>query len=294
MKKIKQYSKLLHNVLNAQFVQFFFALITRLTGKAEKIARLVALWLALKQAVAALDDSFKWPAAAPETQLLVQLNEEREGLLTIIFTIVKTLRKTAGDPAVKAAAEHIYNSVKNFASTKGMEYEAKTAMITNFVQDLELPENAAHLAALGIALYIAQLKAKNEAFQAHYETRFDAQYAHKQSGSTGKLREDVINVFDTFVTGLEGMYVTETVPAARDDIQDVIDAINAEIAQFIIILDRHHGIKKKDDGKKDEDTQTSDTQKPDTTPTPAPDTPDQNPTDEPHHLDPGEHPAMGE
>jgi hypothetical protein len=266
-----------------------------LTGKIEKVARLAALWLALKQAIAALDDSFKWAATSPETELLVRLNEEREGLLTVIFTIVKTMRKSS-DPTIRAAAEHIYNYVRNFAAAKDMEYEAKTAMITNFIQDLELPANAAYLLALGLVLFINQLKLKNDEFQAHYETRFDAKYAHQQSGTTSKLRENVIKAFDLLCTGLEGMFVTETVPAAKADMQDVLDAINAEIAQFVIILDRHLGIKKTDDGKKDEETQAPDegTQKPDTSPTPAPNTPNQNPSDEPHHLDPGEHPAMGE
>ncbi|MDR2498631.1 MAG: DUF6261 family protein [Tannerellaceae bacterium] len=287
MKKIKAYGRLLSNLINAQFVQFFFRLIARLTGKVEKVVRLVALWNALKKEVLNLDNSFKWAAASPETLLLERLDTERDGLLTIIFSAVKNLMKHAVDPAVKASAEFIYNYVKNFAEAGKMEYEAETAMITNFIQDLERPENAAHIANLGIAIYVGQLKAKNDEFQTHYETRYDARYAHQQSGSTGQLRENVVSVFNVFTTGVEGMFVTETDPAALADLQEVLDIINAEIAQFTIILDRHLKSKKKEDGKKDEETQAPDTtnppapntppQAPDTTNPPAPNTPPQAP-----------------
>ncbi|MDR2499183.1 MAG: DUF6261 family protein [Tannerellaceae bacterium] len=306
MKNIKSYGRLLSSLINAQLVQFFFSLIARLTGKVEKVVRLVALWNALKLAVNELDDSFKWAATSPETKLLEKLDEERDGLLTIIYSAVKNLVKHAIDPAVKASAEIIYNYLQNFAEAGRMEYEAETAMITNLIQDLERPENAAHLANLGIAVYVGQLKTKNGEFQTHYETRYDARYAHQQSGTTGKLRENAVNVFNVFATGLEGMIVTETDPAALADLQDVLDVINAEIAQFTIILDRHLRTKKKEDGKKDEETQAPDTtnppapetppQAPDTTNPPAPETPPQAPDTSvppinPEDLNP---PAAGE
>jgi hypothetical protein len=309
MKKIKPYSKLLHNLLNAQFVQFFSNLILILAGKIIKISRITALWAALQVAITELDDSFKWPATAPETRLLARLDDERDGLLKIIFDSVRNQMKYAVDPAIKASAEVINDYVHNFAGAKDMEYEAETAMIVNFIQDMERPENVQHVDNLGLAAYIAALKSKNDEFIGLYNSRFEIRYAHLQSGTTSALREKVISVFDQLAIGLEGLLATESDPAAKADIQDVIDTINAQIAQFTIILDRHLGINKshkKEDGKEDEGTQAPDTtnppapdtppQAPDTTNPPAPDTPPQNPVATPPPINPEDlnPPAAGE
>ncbi|MDR2497295.1 MAG: hypothetical protein LBD21_09240, partial [Tannerellaceae bacterium] len=102
--------------------------------------------------------------------------------------------------------------------------------------------------------------------------------------------------FDVLCQILNGLRLSAVDQTEIDLLDASIEIINSTTDQFTTIANRRLGTtaSKTDDGKKDENTQTSDTQTPDTSPTPAPDTSDQNPSDEPHHLDPGEHPAMGE
>ncbi|MDR2496541.1 MAG: DUF6261 family protein [Tannerellaceae bacterium] len=286
---IKSHSKLLYNTDNAQFLQFFYNLVITIAGQVTSIPQLTGLWNAIKNGTQRLDDSFKWPAKSPDTRKLVALDLQRVGLLTMIFNPIKDAAKYAVDPDVKESAETLLDQVENYSDTKELAYEGKTSMITNFVQELEKLENNIHITRLGVAANLATLKAKNSEFEQLYITRSEVQYTHTVTGTTTKLRVQLVTAFNNFVTALEGLLLMETDPAVIGELNVIALKINAEIVKATAVLDRHLGITASGN--------SNNTQTPDITNPAPPNIPPQPPSNTPPGtgpVDPNEHPPAGE
>jgi ankyrin repeat protein len=205
------------------------------------IPRLTPLWNQLQQSVQELDDSFKWPARASETRKLAILNRQRNGLLTIFFNAVRDQAKYAIAPLILQSAAAIKFVTDNYAEAKTKDYEGKTALIINMLNDLETPEAAAHIDRIGQTANLASLKSKNEEFQQLYILRNQAIYQHKVRGVTSSIRKKVIASFENFNAALEGLLLTEADPSAIAQLESTIKAINAEIVDFTSLLHRRLG-----------------------------------------------------
>ena len=322
---ITKHLLLLNRLSNAMNMQFHLSQKERLTTIIVTLQLLGLPWQKYLAAIVKLDNSYKWPQASPQTEVIAGLEKERDRLLTWLYHVVNDHLNLSPKPNTKPAAKAISFILNNYKGWHKANYEEETAMVTNLLEELDKPENAAHIVALGIGEIISLIRQNNVDFQALYETRYDIQQVHRVDGNTKEARHDADTAFNELCLAIVALRSMLTAQADIDKLDALILSINGTIEQYTIVYHRHVGIlkHKKDDDKKDDDKKDDGSQTPGTpdtptpgtppdnpntpdTPTPgtpqnpdtnlpsAPDTPNQNPSGGPQPLDPNEHPSMGE
>lgn len=298
------------NLSNAELFTLHELLVEFMNQKVVAIPRLQASYNKYLDDFNGFDISFKDVLASIETKKIEKLDGERKGLFRLVDHAVKDAAKYAVAPDVKEAAGALLLIFRTYAGTPKLEYEGKSGNITNLIQELEKPENAARIALLGQTANVAAMKQLNIDFQALYSSRYVDKHAHKQAGTTRQWRVKLLSEYGTLVQVINGLRISATAPAEIAALDEIIDYINATVEQYTVIVHRRlaiakaHKKKEEDKDKEDEGSQTPatppspppppGTQQPDITPPKAPDIQDQTPTDEPHKLDPDEHPFAGE
>ncbi|MDR2497345.1 MAG: DUF6261 family protein [Tannerellaceae bacterium] len=306
MDEIKIQTTVLHRLTYGELFQLCLSISNSTTVHIVNVPRLQSRFNAYKAAFVIFDNSFKRPLGAPETEEIKGLDTKRKYVFILIDDAVRKNAHYAVIAEVEAAAKALLPVFENFAGTPQIEYEGETAAIINLIQELEKTENAARIARLGQTENVAVFKQLNLDFQSLYEARLKNRYDFKQEGNTRQRSRNLIDEFVKLCRTIDGLMLSASDPAEITALKEIISMINALIEQYTIIVHRRLGVKsskKKEDDKKDDATQTPDTtnppppptdqQNPDTTnPTVKP--PTQQPGDIPHHLDPNEHPSMGE
>ncbi|MDR2497812.1 MAG: DUF6261 family protein [Tannerellaceae bacterium] len=297
MGAILPHSRLTHNMDNASFMQFFYNLLLILEAPIANIPQLTALWNLLKAAIQRLDNSFKWPTKATETKQLKELDAQRDGILTIMFNLIRDSAKYSVDPIVKASAERLKEIADNYAVMRTRNYEGETSLIINFVQELEIPENLEHINRIGLGNNLTALKTKNSEFETLYISRNQMEYTHVISGTTSRLRKGVVTAFGDFNTAIEGLLLMETDPDRIAELHSIVNNINAEIMKATAVLDRHLGTTASGDGSSTNDKEPDVIiVLPDIDNPAAPDMPPQAPENTPPAINPDDlnPPAAGE
>ncbi|MDR2498942.1 MAG: DUF6261 family protein [Tannerellaceae bacterium] len=305
---IKHYLKTLHRLTHAEYYAYHKSVSERLAQKMQGLPRVKPQYDKYVVAFVGYDGSFKFMLEAPETAQLVSLDGERKGAFFVIDHAIRDAAKYSPVAEIKAAGEGLLPIVKNFAGTPQTDYEGEMAKVVNMVQDFEKPENVTRIARLGQTENLAALKQINLNFQALYETRFESKYAHKQSGNSLQWRNKLTDEFDLLCKILLGLRLSAVDPDEVQSLDESINVVNSTTDQFTTIANRRLGVgsSKKEDEKKDEETQAPDAtnppapetppQAPDATNPPAPETPNQNPVAVPPAINPDDlnPPAAGE
>jgi hypothetical protein len=293
MSEIKLLATVIHRLTYGELFEFCLAIIETIAALIARAPRLQSRYDTYKAVFDIYDNGFKKALSAPETEEIRNLDVQRRGIFILISDAVRKNAHYSPIPEVKAAAKALLPIFDNYSGAPDREYEEETGAIVNMLQELAKPENAAHIQRLGQAENVAALEQVNDDFQALYQTRLKNRYDFKQDGTTRQRADNLIGELDKFGRAVDGLLLSASAPDEIAALTEIAANINAIMEQYTIIVHRRLGIKASKK-KTDEGSQTSGIQKPDTSPTPAPDTSDQNPSDEPHHLDPNEHPAMGE
>jgi hypothetical protein len=254
------------------------------------------------------DDVYKQSLAATQTGAITFLHEKRIALFNHFWSSV-AMAKYYNNPALAQAAEKLQFLRNNYKHIPTANYQDASGMMTNFLEDCLKPEWKPSIEALDLLAIITMEQTTNEEFKALYVERSIEKTATAEIGKLSEIRTEVDSAFDAFIENVNVAWRTNEMVAkdatVRNGLLEVRRIITAAITQAETNLARRGHHKTKDDDKNDN---TDDgTQTPITPPTPPPpgtqqpntDRPDasqttQNPTDEPHHLDPNEHPAMGE
>ncbi|MDR2496806.1 MAG: DUF6261 family protein [Tannerellaceae bacterium] len=271
-----------------------------------------SIFTALQTAFAKEDNLYKQSQAAFQTPEIHTLHDARVAYFNFLWDCVNII-KYKNDPSLTNAIARLEFLHHTYVHLPGENYYDMIGTMTNFLQDCELPEYHAALQLLSDAelfnliKIVAEAKTANDTFKTLYHERSIDKVHVAALGRLTALRLDVDDAFVTFVDAVNIAWTSNELGAKDPDIRqhlvEVKDIITAAIQEAQLTLSRRGHHKPKDDGKEDEGTQTPDTTPP-TPPTGGTQTPntdrpaapptEQNPTDEPHHLDPNEHPAMGE
>ncbi|MDR2497559.1 MAG: DUF6261 family protein [Tannerellaceae bacterium] len=269
------------------------------------------IFSALQAVFAKEDQLYKLSLAAFQTQEIHLMHEKRLSYFYFFRECVHII-KYDNDPALAYAIAKLEFLLNTYVNLPNENYYDQTGAMTNFLQDCGTGDNLAAIQLLtatqlfNLTQVVAKGKAANDTFKVLYEARAVDKEHVSQIGKLSEVRFDVDSVFDAFVDAVNVAWTSNEIgakdPAVHNKLLEVREVINAGIHQAELTLARRSRHKIKDDNNTDDGTQT-----PITPPTPPPpgtqqpntDRPDasqttQNPTDEPHHLDPNEHPAMGE
>ena len=316
MDEIKLSITVIRHFTYDELFEYNDSIIGRTGPPVSRISRLQSRFDSYIGAQTNFDLSVKKSAAAPETPIIRELDTQRKGVFQIIDDFVRKNAQYSVLPAMKTAALALLPLFNLYAGTPRIDYEGETGAIKNLIQELEKPENVAHIATLGLTAHVESLKQINLDFQAKYEERMQNRYDFKQDGTTRERSRAVIDELVKFCKVVDGLLLSAADPAEIADLRLIVSIINSTMEQYSRIVHQRLGIiaakKKHDkenegkgDGKEDGGTQTPDTtnpppntpQNPDTTNPPAPDLPPQTPgNNTPPTIDPDElnPPAVGE
>jgi hypothetical protein len=252
---------------------------------------------------------FKISKASPETMDISATDKSRDGTFREVRRLIN-FYATDADPAAKQAAIALQFVIRPYDDAADRNLFEETTFIRNCLADLNKPANAQNIAALpGLSALLTRLESLNNHLDDLYTQRLEALEEIKALGKRVDVRSDVDNALIEIFQAINALHRSNELgakdPALKATLEQSAEFINALIDQLQKVLAHRGHHKPKDDGKEDGGTQTPIT--PPTPPTPPEagtqnpntDRPDasqttQNPTDEPHHLDPNEHPAMGE
>ncbi|MDR2496214.1 MAG: DUF6261 family protein [Tannerellaceae bacterium] len=300
---VKTLLKKLHNGEHFRF--YDAAVIKALAALMNGLPQVSGMYDALKTVFDREDALYKISRASILTHNIGYLNGKRSAYFSYLWASVAIFKYEGSQADMQAVEtlEFLHNTYKDMIRSN---YYEMSGMMINFLQDCEKPEYKPSIQQLGLTDIVNKIKASEEEFDTIYDQRA---YNQEQIADLGKLTEVRPEVDEAFITLIDGVNSAWTAnelgakdPAVRTKLLEVKEHITAAIHQAELVLAHRGHHKVKDDDKEDGETQT-----PTTPPTPPPpgtqtpntDRPDasqttQNPTDEPHHLDPNEHPAMGE
>ncbi|MDR2495557.1 MAG: DUF6261 family protein [Tannerellaceae bacterium] len=300
---------MLRKLHNAEHFEFFAnGIIAGLQSLIASVASLAGIFDALKIVFQKEDAMFKLSQASILTSDITALHEKRLALFSFFWHYV-TIFKYLGDTAKALAAEKLLFLKNTYKDLPTAAYQDVSGLMTNFLQDCESNAWKPYIQLTGLSFLVTQMATDNEAFRDLYRERSIDQEHVAGMGKLAEIRVDMDNAFDAFVDAVNVAWQANEIgakdPAVRAALISAREIITAAIHQAELNL-AHRGRHKKQDDKTDDGTQTTDPANPGGTPGTTPgtqqpntDRPEahdttQNPTDEPHHLDPGEHPFAGE
>jgi hypothetical protein len=222
-------------------------------------------------------------------------HHERGLAMSTVCRLVDSAAEATFEPARKEAGLKLRPIVHAYKGLTSETRAGETDDIFNILEDLNTPENAAALATLSLTPFITRAATLNQEYYDLLGER-EQEWQHTHHGTLLPIRRETDTVLFDLTDATNLHYKIAPSPA----LEALVDAVNAALQPFKRIVARRHkhssssspGGGDNSGGGDDEGTDEG-IQKPENTPPPASNTP-QNPTDEPHHLDPNEHPAAGE
>lgn len=239
----------LNNARNAEHYQFHadvLSVFTEQMATEHKIENLRADYAALFQKE---NTAFIQNKAYEATKEIEAKDRERDEL----FLYVKqTIDSNLYCPVAskKAAAQKLQFVLKPYRSANTKPFVENTAQVSNLVEDMQLPENAEYVTALGLAEAITQLKAANDAFNAVYMGRSGEKLTRASNENMKSIRPKVDEAYRTLTSAINALYqVNELVtraPAVSQSLGQSIDNINALVIQLQQTLSMRGAGKKSD------------------------------------------------
>ena len=188
------------------------------------------------------------PTSQRYTQQLSELDGRRDDALSVITGLIKAYTRSLKNDKRTAALE-LKSVADPYWYIARNAYQKESQQIIGLLAALELPENKAHVATLGIADEVESLKEAQEAFAAVYEkSREDATARMElESVDTRELRASVDAAFQQIA-----LYVNaNTLLSPTDDLTGFVDKVNGAIYRARQEAGQSHTTGGKGDGGSD-------------------------------------------
>ncbi|MDR3140500.1 MAG: DUF6261 family protein [Tannerellaceae bacterium] len=243
MKTLKKFSMLVRRLRNGEHYEFYYEIIRFVTPISSSLGDAGKLWLLFINAFQHEDDVFKHSAKASETTHISEVNAERKTAFQFIkMTIEAAL--LGNDPAGKAAAAKLAGILDNYKKIPSAPMVETSALITNMVQDLRLPEYATALGVFNLAGAIDDLEERNENFIDLYAEREDSRSEAEQRGSMKEVRPRTDKAFARFIETVGVLYtlsISNGNAATAEVYEKIITKLNAIVTQYETIYARRGG-----------------------------------------------------
>ncbi|MDR1938507.1 MAG: DUF6261 family protein [Tannerellaceae bacterium] len=222
-----------------------------------KILALFQLWTIYSTDFRIEDTLYKQSRKASETKKLKDAHTMRDKLFRLIKLAIDTATLNP-DSQMQNAAQHLKDLFEVYKNASQKTYLESTALITNLIQDLEKPENAAYVELLELTASVDALAAQNRAFDLLYNKRSESNYNKKEQGSMSKARIKVDKSYYDLVSAVNAIYQSNELMAKdkdlRDLLADIIDTMNSYIEQIELVYARRNAkYKAKKSNGSDED-----------------------------------------
>ncbi|MDR2496431.1 MAG: DUF6261 family protein [Tannerellaceae bacterium] len=316
----------LHQLRDDEHLNYALTLITDIKVDVTSIPSLVPSWNGFETITHQEDLIFQLSKASPETRSISEDDKLRDST----FKEAKRLLhyySYSPDAARKAAADALLFVVRSYKVSDKRNLFGETVYLRNFINDMKKPANAAHVALIpGLGEMLIDLEAANGRVDSLYNQRLHTLEELETMGKRVDIRKDVDAALINLLSSINTVYHYNDLMAKDQTIKTTLEHVAMRIKgltdKLSLIIAQRKGRNKKDSegenkpgdkpGNKPDNKPGDKPQNPIDPPTPggpdaptdqqnpnitlptAPDTEDQNPSDQPHHLDPNEHPSMGE
>ena len=159
-----------------------------------------------------------------------------------------------------------------YAKRLKAQRDKQTGRMTNFIEDLET-KYATEVAALELEVYVAGMKAANEAVKAHSEDRAE-EYSTRVKGALKKARAETDDAYRALVEKINALIVIE----GETNYQDFVKLLNTEIDRYKREVLNQPSKDKDEDKEEDDRPVTGDEETPGEG---SGETPDENPDGQP-------------
>lgn len=181
---------------------------------------------ALQQALEELDLALKPLRGSAATEKLTALDHQRDQALVGFSAQLRSFAKH-NKPELKEAARQLQMTLEKYGKKpQELPLREETAMITQFLQDMEKPENTAALALIYADSWVEEMSDANTKFDDLYNSRTQ-EGAKMEVGAVKTARARAQKAFDDLVRGLNSH-------ADLNDAQEykvLEDEINYEVKQ---------------------------------------------------------------
>jgi hypothetical protein len=252
MKEIELTNLKLYQLRNAEHYQLHVPVLECITNQAANVPGLAPSRTKYQKAVGKEDELFKRYLKSPETELLHEIDHQRDDCLE---EVKRTVRFELGgrDVSKKEAAKRVKFVLDNFKGAEQKPYAENTALVTNLLQDLDKTENQEAVALLGLTEVVEELRGHNIAFDATYGKRAKEQELQREEGRLFDTRGEVDTAFFEVAKVINVLYMSNELtgkdPVLAATLGGVIDEINGRIAQTKRIYARRSGNKSKPSSK---------------------------------------------
>ncbi|MDR1344107.1 MAG: DUF6261 family protein [Tannerellaceae bacterium] len=251
MKKVKNYSKVVYVLKNAEHFDFHEYVCDTAKSFLPTIPEMSPTWSALNLLFKEEDVIFKTSARSIETKYIKEAGVKRHDVF-MMFSKRVSAGIVSYEKDEKEAATKLKEVLDNYKSINSSPMTETSALITNMLQDLDLPRYSDAVDELEITNVVAKLKAVNDEFREIYMKRAQNLENAEVRGSMTTIRHKVDKALRVFVNDIEMIYISRELSGSKNlaDISVLIDNINAIIDQFARILShRIHPAGKKNDSE---------------------------------------------
>ena len=169
---------------------------------------------------------FNVPKKSENTAEIVESDRLRDAHLMGYENALDYAISSLTDATKLQYAKRLKQHLKEANIDKRAQRDKQTGRMTNFIEDLET-KYATEVAALELEVYVAGMKAANEAVKAHSEDRAE-EYSTRVKGALKKARAETDDAYRALVEKIHALIVIE----GDTDYQDFVKLLNTEIDRY--------------------------------------------------------------
>lgn len=151
------------------------------------------------------DEAMRVETGSSKSGMIEALDMQRDVTWNAIRNMIKAYNGSPKEAEVQSAAvlERIVNL---YGDPRNLSYNEESAAISNFVTDMLLPANSAHIALLHLADWVNILKTQNDKFQQILNER-NAEFANRGNGDVRSARRQIDPMYNAIIEKINATIV---------------------------------------------------------------------------------------
>lgn len=225
----------LHHLRNDEHYQFHSQSIDLINEIGAAKLHIEALLAAYADAHKTEGDILRVIRGSEKTATIESADAERDAVISGLFQNIRS-NLNSFDAAKKQAAEKLLPILNTYKDVNTLNYNAQSAAVTSFVNDLEADGVKDAVSALGIADWIQAIAGKNNAFNDQWGSRAD-DAALKASYSRMKDTRPIVDKAYSDITRYVNAWVVVNQPLPPE-FTDYISRQNARVEEYKLLLNK--------------------------------------------------------
>jgi hypothetical protein len=253
VKEIFTYKRVFYNLTVSQNLQILHSIHNGVLPYVTIIPAIQPVFETFGSELSGFSNFFKQNPRAYETEDIVKKDSERDFSVRAVIGKVQYHYDFAMSEDEKGSARQLVYVVEKYRGADKKDYESETAILRSMVKELQqMPEL---LERFGITNLVAKLKQENEDFEVLYNSRAQTVHDKQIKGNATKYRTAANKALDNLCKTVTGLSFIPLNSGEKTALENIIDAVNAQIQQATVIYNRHAGViaaKKNDENESEE------------------------------------------